>query len=50
MVNRFEKRIPARKFASTKIDVFEEDVSADATNQLHNNAKYAMEPKADTKV
>ena len=45
-MNRFEKKIPARKFARTKIDVFEEDVSADATNQLHNNAKYAMDPEA----
>lgn len=46
MIDRFEKKVPARKFASTKIDVFAEDVSADATNQLHNNSKYAMNPDA----
>jgi hypothetical protein len=39
--SRFEKRVPARKFASTRIDVFDEDVSADATNQLEKNTKYS---------
>ena len=39
--NRFEKRVSARKFASTQVDVFEEGVSDNAVNKLDNNMKYA---------
>ncbi|ETN41539.1 uncharacterized protein HMPREF1541_03475 [Cyphellophora europaea CBS 101466] len=37
----FEKRVSARKFASTQVDVFEEGVSDNAVNKLDNNMKYA---------
>lgn len=32
----FEKGISARKFSSTKVDVFEDDISVDSTSAAHN--------------
>lgn len=35
----FEKGVSARKFATTQVNVFEEDVSGDFMNKYHQRAK-----------
>jgi MFS transporter, SP family, general alpha glucoside:H+ symporter len=35
----FEKGVSARKFATTKVDVFEEDIDGDIVDKYHNDVK-----------